>query len=84
MTTVPLTEARSRLFEIVDRAAAGERITLTTRGIPHAMLVPLMDDPRPSFFSDEALEDILNNQMPTRAWDAIRMPGDTIGEDGLD
>jgi len=84
MTTVPLAEARSQFFEVVERAAAGERITLTNRGVPRAMLVPVTDDPRPMTFTREQVIDIFeHHQMPPEAWDAIRFPGDTVGEDGL-
>jgi len=84
MTTIPLSEARARLFDVVERAAAGERITLTNRGVARAMLVPMTDDPRPIGFTREQAVDIFNHyQMDPGAWDDIRSPGDTIGEDGL-
>jgi len=84
MTTIALSEARAQLFDVVERAAAGERITLTNRGVARAMLVPMTDDPRPISFTRDEMIDILENyQMDPGAWDDIRGPGDTIGEDGL-
>jgi len=84
MTVLPLAEARSRFFETVERAASGEEITLTSRGVPRAMLVPLADDRRPLVFTaQEAMDIIMNHQMDSGAWDSIRTTGDTIGDDGL-
>lgn len=37
---VGCSEARTHLPELLDRAAGGERITITRRGAPVAMLVP--------------------------------------------
>ena len=37
---VPLTDAKARLSELVDRAAAGEEITITRHGVPVARLAP--------------------------------------------
>jgi len=84
MVTLPLSEAQDRFLDIVDQAAAGEQITLTDHGVPRAMLVPVPEDPRPSgFTADEVWDIFLHHQMDPGAWDAIRCPGDTIGEDGL-
>ena len=84
MTSIPLSVARSGFFDLVERASAGERITLASRGVPLAMLVPLSDDPRPQAFTSEQAMDILrHHQMDPAAWDAIRHTGDTVGEDGL-
>jgi len=80
---MPVSEARAQLSDVVERAAAGERITLTNRGVARAMLIPMSDDPRPWTFTDEQVQDLLNHQMDPGAWDDIRGPGDTIGEDGL-
>ena len=84
MTTMALSEARAQLFDVVERAAAGEHITLTNRGVARAMLVPMTDDPRPIGLTNEEFWDIFeHHQMDPGAWDDIRGPGDTIGEDGL-
>lgn len=84
MTSLPLSQARSQFFDVVDRAATGERITLTSRGIPRAMIVPMEEDPRPiAMTSQQAMDIFLNHQMDSNAWKSIRFPGDTIGEDGL-
>jgi prevent-host-death family protein len=85
MTSVPLTEARADFFDMVERAAAGERITLTSRGVSRATLGPIVsDDHQPhGLTADQAREIFNHHQMDPGAWDAIRRPGDTIGEDGL-
>jgi len=85
MTSLPITQARAELFDVVERAAAGERITLTSHGMPRAMLVPLTDDPRPlTMTRDQAIDIFLRHRMDPGAWDDIRYPGDTTAEDGLD
>ena len=85
MTTLSLTEARADFFELVERAAGGEQITLASRGVPRARLVPLSDGVSElPLWTVEEIEDLFeHHQMSGRAWDAIRFPGDTIGEDGL-
>jgi prevent-host-death family protein len=40
MTDVTLADAKARLSELVDRAAAGEGVLITRRGKPVARLVP--------------------------------------------
>lgn len=52
MSTVSIRELRNHGGEIVDRAASGERITITRGGKPVARLSPL--DPEPT--SDVILE----------------------------
>ena len=86
MTSIPLTQARAEFFDLVEQAAGGEHITLTSHGVPRAMLVPLPEneDSRPIAFTREQLYDISLHRMDAAAWDDIRFPGDTIGEDGLD
>ncbi len=41
MTTVGSYDARTHLAELVRRAAQGEEITITRRGVPVAKLVPV-------------------------------------------
>ena len=41
MAEVGVYEAKTRLAQLVDRAARGERITITRHGKPVAMLVPV-------------------------------------------
>lgn len=44
MTTIPLTEAKAKLNELVDQATTThERITLTKRGRPAAVLISVDD-----------------------------------------
>jgi prevent-host-death family protein len=38
-------EAKTHLSELLDLAAVGERITITRRGKPVAMLVPAVEEP---------------------------------------
>ena len=44
--TVGAFEAKTHLSELLDLAAMGERFTITKRGKPVAMLVPLEEEPR--------------------------------------
>jgi len=41
MESAGLNEARSRLSELVERAAGGHRIQITRRGVPVAILEPV-------------------------------------------
>lgn len=43
--TVGAFEAKTRLSELLDLASMGERFTITKRGKPVAMLVPLEEEP---------------------------------------
>jgi len=40
MTSVGLFEAKTRLSELLRRVKRGERITITTHGVPTAILIP--------------------------------------------
>ena len=44
--TVGAFEAKTHLSELLDLAAMGERFTITKRGKPIAMLVPIEEPPR--------------------------------------
>ena len=44
--TVGAFEAKTHLSELLDLAAMGERFTITKRGKPVAMIVPLEEEPR--------------------------------------
>ena len=46
MTTVPSRELRNRTRAVLDRIAAGERLTVTVDGRPVAELTPVGDRPR--------------------------------------
>ena len=48
MTTVSMTEARRQIEQLVDRAAAGETITISKWGKPLVRLVPLDSKPEHS------------------------------------
>ncbi len=41
METIGAFEAKTHLASLLDRVSKGERITITRRGVPAAMLVPL-------------------------------------------
>ena len=45
MKTIGAFEAKTHLSELLDLAAMGERVTITRRGKPVAMLVPLAEEP---------------------------------------
>jgi prevent-host-death family protein len=47
MFTVGSSEAKTHLAALIDRVAQGERITITKRGVPVAMLVPVQDSAPP-------------------------------------
>ena len=51
--TVGAFEAKTRLSELLELTAMGERFTITKRGKPVAMLVPLEEEPRMTV--DEAM-----------------------------
>jgi prevent-host-death family protein len=46
MKTIGAFEAKTHFSELLDLAAMGERYTITKRGKPVAMLVPLEEEPR--------------------------------------
>ena len=45
MKTIGAFEAKTHLSELLDLAALGERVTITRRGKPVAMLVPISEEP---------------------------------------
>lgn len=53
MKTIGAFEAKTHLSELLDLAALGERVTITRRGKPVAMLVPLAETP--TLTPDEAV-----------------------------
>jgi prevent-host-death family protein len=54
---VGLFEAKTRLSDLVERAKRGERITITKRGVPAAMLVPV--DNQGEISVSEAIDQLL-------------------------
>ena len=46
MKTIGAFEAKTHLSELLDLAAIGQRFTITKRGKPVAMIVPLEEEPR--------------------------------------
>lgn len=54
---VGLFEAKTRLSDLVERARRGERITITKRGVPTAMLVPV--DAQEQMSVGEAIDRLL-------------------------
>jgi prevent-host-death family protein len=57
MTIVGSYEAKTRLPQLLERVARGERITITRRGVPVAMLVPATETEKPDV--DAAIEQLL-------------------------
>jgi prevent-host-death family protein len=47
MTTISLAEAKAKLSELVERAAAGETVEITKRGKPVAQIVPVKKKLKP-------------------------------------
>jgi prevent-host-death family protein len=56
MTTVGAYEAKTRLAELLDRVAKGERITITRHGVPVAVLSPA--EPAKSVTAAEAIQQL--------------------------
>jgi prevent-host-death family protein len=50
MTTIGLAEAKAKLSELVERAAAGETVEITRRGKPVAQIVPVKKKLKPIDF----------------------------------
>jgi prevent-host-death family protein len=61
MITVSLANAKARLSELVERAAAGEAVCITRRGKPVAQIIAI-DSPRKS--SDIAALQAMTDTMP--------------------
>ena len=57
MKTVGIFDAKTHLSALVARAAKGEKIMITMRGKPSAMLVPL--EPEPTNDGDKLVEEML-------------------------
>ncbi len=72
MITVSLANAKARLSELVERAAAGEAVCITRRGKPVAQITAI-DSPRKSIdiAALQAMTDTMPVQMET-ARDFIR------------
>ncbi|MES2336921.1 MAG: type II toxin-antitoxin system prevent-host-death family antitoxin [Pseudomonadota bacterium] len=64
MVTVALADAKARLSELVDRANAGEAVSITKRGKPVARLVP--ETPAGGAIDVEALRRVAKS-MPYQA-----------------
>jgi prevent-host-death family protein len=72
MTDVSIRELRNQGGEVVDRAAGGERITITRGGKPVAELSPL----RPELTSDVILERW--RRLPPIDYEAFRTDVDEV------
>jgi prevent-host-death family protein len=55
MSSIGAHEARTRFAELLDRVERGERISITRRGVPVAMLLP----PLPSREVEALIDDLL-------------------------
>jgi prevent-host-death family protein len=69
---VGLFEAKTHLSDLVERAKRGERITITKRGVPTAMLVAV--EPQAEMSVSEAIDRLLELQK------TISLGGLTIKE----
>ncbi len=69
---VGLFEAKTHLSDLVERAKRGERITITKRGVPTAMLVPVDENRQLSV--SEAVDRLLELQ------ETVSLGGLTIKE----
>lgn len=69
-TTTNLKEAKARLSELVDRAQAGETVTISRRGRSVAQLMPTPATRRP--VDVEALRD-LTRRLPPATQDAEQL-----------
>jgi prevent-host-death family protein len=47
MTTIGSREAKTHLATLLDRVAKGEKITITRRGVPAAVLIPVAEPKAP-------------------------------------
>lgn len=65
MTTVGIFEAKTHLSALIARVAKGEKITITVRGKPVAVLKPVIDDKAESMEAVEALRHWRKNNAPT-------------------
>lgn len=57
MHSIGVYEAKTHLAELVDRASKGQRITITRRGVPVAMICPPEKAPQES--ASEAIDKFL-------------------------
>ena len=73
MATIPQKELRNNVGEVLRRAEAGERITITVAGRPVAELGPVA---RRQWVSGQALRHVWQTPAPrTLAGDLARFPG---------
>lgn len=64
MKNVNLADAKARLSELVERAAAGESVCITRRGKPVARLVPIDEPKKP--IDVEALRALIERMPKNR------------------
>jgi prevent-host-death family protein len=75
MPTIGIFEAKTRLSEIVRKAEAGERFTITVRGRPVAEVGPARQGPRNNMTPEEieaAFERLMNPQIKGFTHEEIR------------
>jgi prevent-host-death family protein len=75
MPTIGIFEAKTRLSEIVRKAEAGERFTITVRGRPVAEVGPARQSPRNNMTPEEieaAFERLLNPRITGISHEEIR------------
>ena len=66
METIGAFEAKTHLAALLERVSNGEKITITRRGVPAAMLVPIGATPRKLTHQEivEALRDLRKRVKP--------------------
>lgn len=67
MTQVTTAQARDKLAALVDKVVGGERITLTRRGKPVAIMVPIEDGDLLSRLEDRL--DLLDARKALEEWE---------------
>jgi prevent-host-death family protein len=72
-------ELRNRSRELLDRAAAGETVTITDRGKPVAVLAPV--DRRPTFISRELFQRSLSQADPGMSGELLDLLGGETTDD---
>jgi prevent-host-death family protein len=82
MTNVAARELRNNTAEVLNRAAAGEEITITVHGRPVAALVAINRPTRRPFNKAEIISLLQTSQADSGLRDLRRLAGDTTDDLG--
>lgn len=77
MTTIPQKELRNNVGEVLRRAEAGERFTITVAGRPVAELGPVA---RRRWVDSAALHDLLRSPSPASLMEDLRAFSGELGD----